>query len=337
VTRADLLVGGQLISRVPFVLNQRLSLQVPLNTDGIVRLSASIEAERDDKLGNPTNSWDVQFDWRVRVDGQAHITIMSPTYRWSGGAGSLPWSLTTTPIQGDQSVGLGFTLQNLEQSGSHGFNIAPSIQGGDKVQVGVSGGYTYTTGTHGSPESSGYGVVLDLTAPTPPPPEVHGTVEILSVSATRRYAFYFATGQARLGRNPHTGTDQNVELTSFLRGLDWNHDRGDTVAIAMTAYASRLPFRGRNPDTSVELNRELSRHRADYISRRILDVLPRAHVDANPQVLGADEWAAQGYPETDDDERHRVVVIEVTNTIRPDFNPNTATRDDPGEAVNPLQ
>ena len=72
---------------------------------------------------------------------------------------------------------------------------------------------------------------------------------------------------------------------------------------------------------------------------RIRDVLPRAQVDANPQVFGADRWAELGVPDVDDDERHRVVVIEVTNTFRPDFDPNSNPNEDvdPSRWTNPLQ
>ena len=304
--RATLWVAGREVARRSFTGGQHDSITIPLNTDGLLQIAANVHVEKDNPVLNDTNDWYVEFTWRVRVDDHGRLTISPPTPSWSGGAGGAPWSLTISPVRDDTSKSLGIALtlgSTVSTSSGHTVNLGGEVSG-EPAGVGLagSGSYSYTRGTStGSTLTAGTGFVVHLDVPSPPP-----EVQIGPITTIRNYAFYFATGRASLGRNPSTGQDENIRLTSFLASLDPNREGGSNLRGFIDGYAS--------PRGGTEENRDLAHRRAEYLLSRIRDTLPRSNFGV--RIYGEDLWRVQGVPDVDNSERHRVVVLEVTCDVK---------------------
>jgi len=295
----SLWVGGRKAMERAFSSSQRESISIPLNTNAHLRIAGSVAVERDENVSNNTNSWEIDYTWRVSADERGTIKLDPPTHGFTGGGGDAPWSLSVTPVQGERSVGLALTLGSTE-SASVGNAVAVEL-GGKVTPFGVgidaTAGYSRTWETSvGSTLTAGRGFVVDIETPAPPPQTTFGPISVI-----RHHAYYFNTGQATLGTNPSTREDESMRLTAFLRNLDPQGEGGGDLSGFVDGYASPLGH--------VDRNRELARARALYILSRIRDVLPRANFV--PRVYGEDIWRAEGIPQVDDSDRHRVVILEI--------------------------
>ena len=303
----DPLGAGREPVRRFFTDGQQDIITIPLNTDGRLQIAANVHVcIKDNPVINDTNDWYVEFTWRVRVDNHGRLTISAPTPSWSGGAGGAPWSLTISPVRDDTSRSLGIALtlgSTVSTSSGHTVNIGGEVSG-KPAGVGLAGsaGYSNTQGTStGSTLTAATGFVVDLEIPSPP---LEVQIGPLTITTIRNYAFYFETGRASLGRNPSTGQDENIRLTRFLASLDPNREGGSNLRGFVDGYAS--------PRGGTEENRDLANRRAGYLLSRIRDTLPRSNFGV--RVYGEDLWRAQGVPDVDNSERHRVVVLEVRST-----------------------
>lgn len=301
--KVSLWVGGQRSVEQAFSSSQRESISIPLNTNAFLQIGGSVTVECDDPVINDTNSWDINYTWRVAVDKDGAVRLYPPTQAFAGGTGDAPWSLNVTPVQGERSVGLALTLGSTE-SASVGHEI-PVEFGGNLEPFGVgvdaSIGYVLSWGTStGSTLTAGRGFVVDIETPAPPPEIIAGPGTMKT-----RYAYYFNTGQATLGTNPSTREDESIRLTAFLRQFDPHGEGGSDLSGFVDGYASPLG--------NVEHNRQLARARAFYILSRIRDILPRANFA--PRVYGEDVWREQEVPDVDDSEMHRVVILEIRQNL----------------------
>ncbi|NMQ04627.1 DUF4157 domain-containing protein [Candidatus Accumulibacter phosphatis] len=295
----SLSVGGQRTMERTFSSSQRESISIPLNTNASLQIAGSVTVERDDPILNNTNSWDVDYTWRVAVDERGAIRLYAPTHGLTGGAGDAPWSLSVTPVQGETSVGLALTLGSTEST-SVGNEIPVEFGGSFEpfgIGVDVSAGYSRSWGTStGSTLTAGRGFVVDIETPAPPPEITFGPITVI-----RHHAYYFNTGQATPGTNPSTREEESIRLTTFLMNLDPYGEGGSDLSGFVDGYASPLG--------NFERNRELARARAHYILSRIRDLLPRANF--LPRVYGEEIWREEGVPDVDNSERHRVVILEI--------------------------
>jgi hypothetical protein len=308
---AVLTVGGS-TTTLFFSSGQREIITIPLNSDARLKILAAHRVERDDPFFNNTNSWTFSYTWRIVVDDRGRMTIAAPSPSWEGGAGDVPWSVISTPVQGTAPatrtghVGVGFTLASTETQSS-GHSVSAGLGLGVKVEpFGLGGeasgsaGYSYSWGTTTGPtKTAGRGFVVDINVPEPPP-----IVEIGPITMIWSRAFYFRTGRDRLGVHPATREDQNMALTAFLRSLDPENNGGVGLSGFVDGYAS--------PVGRTEANRDLARRRADYVMSRIRDTLPRANF--RTRVFGEDLWYQEGVPDIDDSERHRVVIMTIEST-----------------------
>jgi len=296
--RASLWVAGRKTVERTFGSSQRESIFVPLNTDAHLQIAGLVAVERDDPVINNRSSWDIDYRWRVSVGERGAIRINAPTHGLSGGSEDLPWSLSVTAAQEGGSVGLALALGSTESKiVRHAFSVK---LGGKPTRfragAEASAEYTRTSETStGSTLTVEREFLVDIATPTPP---AEMAVESITVSDRRPY--YFNTGQAIPGANPSTREDENVRLTSFLRGLDPRGEGGSHLSGFVDGYASPLG--------GVERNRDLARARANYILSRIRDTLPRATFAV--RVFGEDLWRGEGVPNVDDSEKHRVVILE---------------------------